>query len=63
MEDALWRIAMFLQFQFFDTRFPEADGKGPGEGQRQQCKQSAQAFRVFQLRVFEVEAPRFQRPE
>src|SRR5262249_36728208 len=26
-EDALWRIAMFLQFQFFDTRLPEADDK------------------------------------
>jgi len=34
-EDALWRIAMFLQFHFFDTRLPEANNKGPGKGQRQ----------------------------
>jgi len=29
------RIAMFLQFQFFDTRLPEANDKGPSESQRQ----------------------------
>src|SRR5262249_44742974 len=28
------RIAMFLQFQFFDTRLPETNNKGPGEPPR-----------------------------
>ena len=27
-------LSKFLQFQFFNTRLPEADDKGPGEGQR-----------------------------
>ena len=58
MEDAFGRIAVFLQFQFFDTRLPQADNIGPGESQRQQRKQSAQAFRIFQARIFEVEATR-----
>ena len=30
-EDALRRIAVFLQFQFFDIRLPKPDDKGPGE--------------------------------
>src|SRR5262247_3581910 len=50
-----------LQFQFFDTRLPETDNKGPGEGESQQRNQSAQAFRALKSRVFKVEDARFQR--
>jgi hypothetical protein len=53
IREALLRMAVFLRLQLSDICFPNADNKGPAEGRRQKSEQSAQAFRVLNVRVSE----------
>lgn len=62
-EDTFRRVAVLLQLQLFDNCLPLADHERPGEGQREQGQSAAQALRVFQRSVFQIEATRLQRPE
>ncbi len=56
-KDAFGRIAVIFEFQFFDGSLPLANYKSPSESYRQQ---SREPFGFIQVRLFQVEATRFQ---